>query len=226
MVDWFGSFPVAPLLFAFLIPIVYSLVKRKELKSILLMTACSVGVVAFYPITNFLSSSIPLFGYLIGKVILFVLFPIGTIFFIERWSIKDIFTNLGVRKENLKKSILYGLLAAVVTIAITTLIITSSQIDSVYSTVMFFESFTEEFFFRGFLLLYLMKKTSPKVAYATSILGFILIHPQNFDNLFIISTMVQGVLMTVIADKTKNIVGPWVGHGLNRVVPSLLRILF
>ncbi len=130
--------------------------------------------------------------------------------------------NLGVRKKNMSKSVLYGLVAAVITVVIT-MVVATTTFDLFFRIIMFFESFTEEFFFRGFLFLYLLTKTNKKVAYATSILGFVLIHPQHFTSLFLLSTIAQALLLTIVADKTGNIVGPWVSHGLNRFLPSLIK---
>jgi len=235
MVAGFQSFPLKPMLLALLIPLVYSLCKvrkkdRKELKPILLISLCSVGTVIFYGITYYLSNYLgafgTLFGYSIGKFILFVLLPMATIFYIERWPAKKIFSELGVKKAGIEKSVLYGLLVAVVTIIITIFVSVRADFDLTYRTIMFFEAFTEEFFFRGFLFLYLAKKTNRKVAYATSILGFILIHPQHFISPFLISTITQGILMTIVADKTDNVVGPWIGHGLNRFVPPMIKMFF
>jgi len=220
---------LAVFLFALLIPIIYSLKNdKKELKSIFLITLCCIALVIFYPITDYLSILIPLIGYSLGKFILFVMFPVITVFYIENWNLKDIFSKLGVKKKNISKSVFYGLITAIVTIIITVFILSftliESQFDLVYRTIMFFEAFTEEFFFRGFLFLYLIKKTDLKVAYATSILGFILIHPQHFSRWFLISTISQGILLTIVAEKTKNIIGTWLSHGLNRFVPTLIRI--
>ena len=136
---------------------------------------------------------------------------------------KDILSKLGIRKENLAKSLIYGLIAAAITITITVLVIQTMPFDWVYRIIMFFEAFTEEFFFRGLLFLYLLSKTDLKVAYVTSILGFVLMHPQHFSSFFLISTITQGILLTVVVHKTKNITGAWVGHGLNRFFPVLLR---
>jgi membrane protease YdiL (CAAX protease family) len=154
------------------------------------MILCSVGIIIFYPINSYLGNSIPFLGYTIDKLILFVLFPIITVFYIERWNLKNIFKNLGVCKKNLWRSILYGSLAAVVTIIIAIMVSTTSN-DLVNMTILFFEAFTEEFFFRGFFFLYLLKKTNLKIAYITSILGFVLMHPQHFTRLFLISTITQ-----------------------------------
>ncbi len=180
-------------------------------------------MVVFYPLIYYLSQAIPLFGYTIGKFILFVFLPIIIIFYVERWKLKAILSNLGIRKENLRKSMVYGVLAGVITIIITVFLISTTSIDLPYRIIMFFEAFTEEFFFRGFLFIYLLAKTERKIAYVTSILGFVLIHPQHFLSPFLISTITQGILLTMVTDKTKNIIGAWVGHGLNRVFPVLIR---
>jgi len=214
---------ISPFLLALLIPISYSLIRnRKELKTLLLIFICSLVIVVFYPITSYLATIMPMFGYSIGKLLLFVLLPTVTVFYIERWHIKEIFSNLGVRKKGIRESVLYGLAAALITI-IVSMAVASYQPDVIGRIVLFFEAFTEEFFFRGFLLLYLTEKTTSKIAYTTSILGFILIHPQHFGSLFLISTIAQGVLLAIVADKTKNIIGPWISHGLNRLVPVLIK---
>ncbi|NIO21284.1 MAG: CPBP family intramembrane metalloprotease [Candidatus Aenigmarchaeota archaeon] len=207
-----------------LIPLAYSLKnRRKNLKPILAIIICSLTMVVFYPLIYYLSQAIPLFGYTIGKFILFVFLPIIIIFYVERWKLKAILSNLGIRKENLRKSMVYGVLAGVITIIITVFLISTTSIDLPYRIIMFFEAFTEEFFFRGFLFIYLLAKTERKIAYVTSILGFVLIHPQHFLSPFLISTITQGILLTMVTDKTKNIIGAWVGHGLNRVFPVLIR---
>ncbi len=209
--------PVVLLVPVSLIPLLYSLRwKREILRDILLLTLLSVLIVLFYPLISYT-------GYALGKFILFVFLPIAFIYFIERWSVRDILINAGVRRENLVASIGYGLAAAVVTIAITVLVSSSApELDFLWSIIMFFESFTEEFFFRGVLFLYLLQKTNRWVSYLTSILGFVLIHPQHFTSLFILSTITQAVILAVVVDSTRNITGPWIAHGLNRIIPKLL----
>lgn len=224
MVIDLGSFPIALLIFALLIPIAYSLKNnRKNLRSILFITIASIGTIVLYPLVSFLSSAIPSFGYTIGKTIIFVILPIITILYIERCKLKDVFRKLGVRRTNLPRSVLFGIAVGIITITITVFVSSITQFDILFRSIMFFESFTEEFFFRGFLFLYLLSKTNFNVAFLTSVLGFILVHPQNFTTLFIISTIAQGVLNTVVAHKTKNIIGPWVSHGMNRFFPPLIR---
>jgi membrane protease YdiL (CAAX protease family) len=224
-----GMHPIALLIFALLIPLIYCAKwKKKELKDVALLTISIVVIILLYPLVIYLSCiiTVPGVGYSLGKFILFVILPIATISYIEKWNVREILFKVGVRKENLNKSIIYGVAAAVITIVITIFLVsTPSKLYIIFHIVMFFEAFTEEFLFRGVLFLYLVQKTNLKVAYSTSIIGFILVHPQHFTSMFILSTTAQAVLLTIVADKTKNVIGPWIGHGLNRVVPPLIRIV-
>lgn len=226
-----GISPIAPMMLAFLIPIIYNLSKgkkeREKLRPIIMIVFCSMAIVVFYPLTSYLYTFAPIkyFGYSIGKFILFVLLPAATILYVEGWGLKKIFDSLGVRKKNIRKSIAYGMFATLITVTVTLAVMENYSFDFFNSTILFFESFTEEFFFRGFLFLYLLKKTDRDIAFATSTSAFVLAHPQHFTELFLISTVVQGILLAWVTDKTKNIIGPWISHGLNRFVPALLRNL-
>ena len=221
---YIGANPIILLLLPTLLPIIYNFLKKRPLKPVLLIYLCCILVVLAYPLVDYLSK-LHVLGYTIGKFLLFVLLPVLFVFYLERWNIKEIFGKLGVGKNNLRKSVLYGLIGSIIMISVTFLVSSSSQFDLVYSTIMFFESFNEEFFFRGFLLLYLMSKTDFKLTYLTSILAFVLIHPQHFDSIYILSAITQALLTTHITSKTKNILGPWFLHGLNRLVPGILKAI-
>ena len=219
-------FPTSPMMLAFLIPIAYSLnSKKRNLRMILIIALCGLGTVLFYSLTSYLYMLpyLGILGYSIGKFVLFVMLPLATVMYIEGHGWKKALKGLGVRMKNLESSVLYGLLAAAVTIIVTLFVMRGAEYDPLHHTILFFEAFNEEFFFRGFLFLYLTRKTSRDIAFATSTSAFVLAHPQHFTELFLISTIVQGVLLTWVADKTKNIVGPWVGHGLNRCVPAFIK---
>ena len=82
--------------------------------------------------------------------------------------------------------------------------------------VYFVESITEEFFFRGLLFLFLWRFTSLKVAYVTSVSSFVLMHPNNLADVFILSTIVQGFLTVEVCRRSKNLLGAWIVHGANR----------
>jgi hypothetical protein len=52
-------------------------------------------------------------------------------------------------------------------------------------------------------------------------------HPQNLTNIFIIGTIVQGILTIEIARRSQNIIGSWLLHGSNRffelvIIPLLM----
>lgn len=221
-------FPTVLMLLAMVIPITYSLRQnKKNLKAILMILACCVVCVLLYPLVFFLTNKFSAAGYLIGKLIVFVIVPFGSVAYIERWSAVDIFKNMGVRKKNLSNSIIYGMGALVITVAIW-LAITWRQKGwfSASSVIMGAEAFNEEFFFRGFLFLYLWHKTEIKTAYATAVVGFVLAHGQYLMvPVFFVPAFVQGILLVVVVHKTENIIGPWASHGLNRVLPPLLRLL-
>ncbi len=221
-----GLFPVALLLPVLLIPIGYCLGwKRVAARSVLGLSGCCVLVVLLYPAVFFLSDALGILGYAIGKFALFVCLPLAAVVYLEGREVRAALANLGLQRLNVRKSLLLGMLAAVVMIAVTVLVTSAQPIDLFIDAVLFVEAFTEEFLFRGVLLLYLATKTTPWVAYATSILGFIAVHPQNFESWFLVSTVLQAVLLAVVAARTQNLAGPWLAHGLTRSVPQAIRVL-
>lgn len=222
-----GIFPIALMLLVLVIPILYCIKRKKtSLRKVVLISVCCIFIVILYPITTYLGNIIePTLGYFLGKLILFTFLPFVTILYLERWKIKTTCIELGVKKEKLMMSILLGLGVLIITVIISLIVIKWGQTESpsaYWNTIMFFDAFTEEFLFRGVLLLYLWKITDLKIAYATSVLAFILAHPQNFTSLFLISTAAQGILLGIATYKTKNLVGPWISHGLNRVIPQII----
>jgi membrane protease YdiL (CAAX protease family) len=225
-----GIFPIALMLLALVIPLVYCIKwKKTNLRKVVLIFICCIFIVVLYPITIYLGNIIePTLGYFLGKLILFTLFPFIAILYLERWKIKTTLIELGVKKEKLMTSILLGLGVLLITVIIALLIYRwghAAPFSSYWNTIMFFDAFNEEFLFRGVLLLYLWKITDLKIAYATSVLAFILAHPQNFTSLYLISTAAQGILLGIVTYKTKNLVGPWISHGLNRVIPQIIAAL-
>ena len=224
-----GMFPIALMLLALFIPLIYCLKWRREsLRKVVIIFICCILIVIGYRITVDLGKIIePILGYFIGKFILFTLFPLLVILYLEKSKIKTALMQTGVRKDKVSVSFLLGLGALAIT-ATLTLIIWWGKIEpnSVYwNFVMFFEAFNEEFLFRGVLLLYLWKITNLKVAYSTSVLAFILAHPQHLTQMSLIIVIMQGILWGVITYKTKNLIGSWVSHGLNRIIPSLTCIV-
>ncbi len=221
-------FPIAPMLIALIIPLLYSIIwKRDSFLKIAVISLCCLLIVVLYPLVTFLSNLVPSIGYFIGKLILFTILPLFVILYFERWTIKNAISQLGITKKNLGKSIFLGVCFLIITVIIS--IATSWGAEGVtdifWNIIMFFEAFNEEFLFRGVLFLYLWKLTDIKVAYTTSILAFILAHPGHFTQLFILSTIAQGILLAIVTHKTKNIIGPWISHGLNRVIPQIIRVI-
>jgi membrane protease YdiL (CAAX protease family) len=166
-------------------------------------------------------------AYLIIKSILFTILPIIYIFYIEKWNIKKILNELGIRKEKIRYSIFLSLIVLLITLFVGVIILWGYQgNDSIYwNLIMFFDAFNEEILFRGVLLLYIGKITNIKVGFSTSVIAFVLAHPQHFDQLFLISTIIQGLLLGLVTYKTKNIIGPWISHGLNRTIVQIIRII-
>ena len=225
-----GIFPIALMLLALIIPVVYCIIwKKTNLRNVVLIFICCIFIVILYPIITYFGNIIePMLGYLLGKLILFTLLPFVTILYLERWKIKTTVIDLGVQKEKLIISILLGLGTLLITVVIALLIYGWGQAEppsAYWNTIVFFDAFNEEFLFRGVLLLYLWKITDLKIAYATSVLAFILAHPQHFTSLYLISTTAQGILLGIVTYKTKNLIGPWISHGLNRVIPQILSAL-
>ena len=226
----FGIFPIALIPFVLVIPIFYCIKwKKTNLRKVVLISICCIFIVILYPITIYLGDIIePTIGYFLGKLILFTLLPFITILYLERWKIKTAFRELGIKKEKLMMSILLGLGVLIITVILSLILIKWGPTEppsAYWTTIMFLDAFNEEFLFRGVLLLYLWKITDLKIAYVTSVLAFTLAHSQNFTSLYIISTVAQGILLGIVTYKTKNLVGPWISHGLNRVIPQIIAAL-
>ena len=119
-----GIFPIALMLLALVIPIVYCIKwKKTNLRKVVLIFICCIFIVVLYPITTFLGNIMePTLGYFLGKLILFTLLPFVTILYLERWKIKTTLMELGVKKEKLMMSILLGLGALLITVIIALLI--------------------------------------------------------------------------------------------------------
>lgn len=227
---YLGMFPIALMLLALPIPVIYCLKWKKEsLRKVIAISICCIFIVFLYRITNDLGKIIePTLGYFIGKLILFTIFPLTMILILEQGKIKTALTEVGIKKDKLALSILLGLGALVITVILALIIYGWGQIEpasAYWNIVMFFEAFNEEFLFRGVLLLYLWKITDLKVAYATSVLAFILAHPQHLTSISLIGVAAQGILLGIVTYRTKNLVGPWISHGLNRIIPQILGVI-
>lgn len=207
------------------LPLAYAVkYKRDSLIEIGVITFTMIFiVVAYWPLICGFNSS----AYIVTKFLLFVLIPLVVLYI--TWRIRNktkkkkqefSFKQFGITEEGFEKSLKLGFLFIPIMLLVTFIakymIGGSFNGDFSLGVVSFVESFTEEFFFRGILFIFLMSRTNLKIAYITSFASFILMHPQNFSNPFIISTIVQGFLTIEICRRSKNLVGPWVLHGTNR----------
>jgi len=218
--------PVLLMPLAIIIPMIYCQKWKKEnFERVLVLFIILLAIVIFYQIVVYLNNILSYFGYFLGKFILFTLLPLVIIIHFEKWKIKEGLIKLGISKEKIWMSIFLGLGALMVTLFLGLIIEWGQEgnISFYWNTVMFFEAFNEEFLFRGVLFLYLWKITDIKVAYATSIIAFTLAHPQHFTSPFLASTIAQGILLAIVTHKTKNIIGPWLSHGLNRTLIQIIR---
>ena len=232
------NFFLWPMLIPMIIPIVYGIkYKRESLLEICIITFSMIFiVVAYWPLTLGLNSS----ANIVTKFLLFVLVPL--VFLYTSWKIRNkhkkkkqeySFKQFGLTEEEFEKSLNLGFLFLPIMLFVTFLVkyVVGGTFDSNFplGVVSFVESFTEEFFFRGILFIFLLSRTNLKIAYITSFASFILMHPHNFSNPFIISTIVQGLLTIEICRRSKNLVGAWVLHGTNRffsivIIPLILFI--
>ena len=213
------------MLIPMIIPIIYGIkYKRDSLLEIIIITLVMIFIVILYwPLTLGLNSS----ANIITKFLLFVLVPLFFLYLSykirnkqRRKKLEFQYNQFGITSNGIKKSLKLGFLFLPLMLFITylakTMIGGTLYPNFPLGIVSFIESFTEEFFFRGILFLFLMSKTNLKIAYITSLLSFILIHPQNFTNLFIISTIIQGLITIEICRRTSNLAGAWIVHGTNR----------
>ena len=207
------------------LPLAYAVkYKRDSLIEIGVITFTMVLIViAYWPLTLGLNST----SNIITKFLLFVLVPLAFLYI--KWKIQkkpkkvkqeNSFEQFGIKEEGFDKSLTLGLLFLPIMLIVTFLAkyMIGGTLDANFSVgvVSFVESFTEEFFFRGILFIFLLSRTNLKIAYVTSLTSFVLMHPQNSTNPFIISTIAQGFLTIEICRRSKNLVGAWVLHGTNR----------
>ena len=219
-------YPTTALVFVLVIPIVYCWRWKKEnQEKVTVIWFYGLVATIFYGSVLYLADHISHGGYFLGKLILFTIIPLYVYLYLEKGGIRTALTKLGVHKEKITSSILWGIGAAIVTLIIGLAVAWEQEgTTSLYwNIVMFCDAFNEEFLYRGFFFLYIWKLTDIKIAYLTSNLAFILTHPQHFHSLFIVSTITQGLLLTRVTHKTKNILGPWISHGLNRTIIQFIR---
>ena len=216
-----------PMLLPLLIPILYCYKNKKEaLNEVFIITLSMAIIVIFYwPLTTTFYSVANIYT----KTVLFVIIPAGFLFLYDKSrsiksdSYKSIFKleTFGITNKGIDKSLIFALIFTPIMIITTIIVLNLNNYgygtDFYTGTVYFVESFTEEFLFRGILFLFLASRINIQVAYWTSLLSFILMHPQYMPDSILIITIVQGFLTLEICRRSKNMIGAWTLHGINRI---------
>lgn len=206
------------MLIPMLLPLVYSSIYKKEsFREIAMITFLMIVLVILYwPLTILIITP----ANIVVKFFLFVVLPVPALVILQRNKKPLSFNQYGIQKKGIGKSVLLSVMFLPLMI-LTTFMVKyysggMSQPDLFLGSVSFIESFTEEFFFRGILFLFLLQKTNLKIAYVVSLACFVLMHPQNFTNLFLLSTVAQGILTIEMCRRSENLTGAWILHGTNR----------
>lgn len=220
-----------PMLVPMIIPLIYCFRYKKESLAEIgtIATSMILIVVIYSPLlaSNFLSNQ----TYIAVKFLLFIILPLMCLFILKRNKSFLKLEQFGIKLEGIKKSLWLCLLFLPIMLVVTIVIQYVNGItvdaDALTGIVSFFESFTEEFFFRGILFIFLLNRTNLKIAYVTSLASFVLVHPQHFITIFLVATIVQGILTIEICRRSNNLTGAWLLHGINRffiiaIVPLLL----
>jgi hypothetical protein len=220
-----------PILLPLILLVVYAIVRHRKVFrfSILLLVVEICIVILYWPLISLgLFSS---FTYIFVKYLLFIFIPLLLIVLFTENQVKDQLLIIGLGKKGLKRSMIFFLLflpVMFIVSGVVTYLSGNFYPSSLYFGVLsFFESFSEEFFFRGVLFLVLLTYVDIRLAYVISLASFILVHPQHLTSLFILPTVVQGILTLEIVRRSNNLVGAWFLHGVNRiflllVIPFLL----
>jgi len=177
-----------------------------------------------------LTEALILFSSII-TVSIFLAVPIIWYLLVNKYSIKEILNSLKLRSERIDEAFLWGILAAIsmlVIVFIIGYILYSWGIDqedlsniedlagnlSIVSMVFIIvvQSFSEEVFFRGFLLGKIDSVAGEKMAIFVTAILFGLAHMSYGDIYPTIMPMIMGVLLGFVVFKTKNLYAAIVAH--------------
>lgn len=189
------------------------------------------------------------------KVILFLLVPI-TYYFLFKEEIKDIKKIFIPRSEDFLKSLILGIIMYIIIISGYFLLrnvidfslitknltsdvgVTSNNYLYVTTYIALFNSFLEEFFFRGFAFITLKKQTNKIFAYIFSSLTFSIYHAGMTTGWFnpiiyilmLIGLFIGGCILNYLNEKCNNIYPSWLVHmfanfGINTVGLILFKII-
>ncbi len=175
------DFFLLPMLVPMFLPIFYCIkYKRESLAEIVaIILTMTFIVIAYWPLSNLIITS----QNILVKIILFIILPIIILFTFKHDGHILNLGQFGIRKNGLKKSLWLCALFLPIMLGVTFVIKyfngTFYDAGVLAGTISFFEAFSEEFFFRGVLFIFLLSRTNLKIAYITSLASFILMHPPN-----------------------------------------------
>jgi len=207
--------PIALLIFAF-----YKRIDKRPFWDLLLMSLPSAVLYTWF-IGKITTLALHAYFYASIKFILFVL-PGLVIMELHGYELGE----FGLTRKRLILSLYLGLGVLLVTMFFYAFILPEVEYFApvsffTFSIPMFLDAFNEEFLFRSVYFLFVYKKSDNLwLAFAASSLVTILWHP--FEPIRITTAFVQGALLCYVFYRSKNIVGPWVSHGLNRTFVQLL----
>jgi membrane protease YdiL (CAAX protease family) len=177
-------------------------------------------------------------------LVLFIIFPIIWYYSINGYNFKNIFLSLKLKKENIKISILWGIITVILAFVIIAFVgglfqifgfdLTDSsnipQLELYFSIpsiliLITIQPIGEEIFFRGFLLDKFTNIFGTKTAIIMNSILFGIAH-LSFGNIYpAILTFIIGLILSILVIKTNNLYSAIIAHVLFNVISFSLYIL-
>lgn len=174
----------------------------------------------------------------LSKILFFIIIPLIFIKLIKKESFKKALNYKKIDKNHLKLGIIFGFISFAIVLAAYFILkgfidmngileemqtksrITSGNFILIGLYITFFNSFLEEFFFRGFIFLNLFKLNMKKTAYIYSSFLFGLYHIGIFKNWFnpilmilaLIGLITIGFIFNYLDTKSDNFINSWINH--------------
>jgi membrane protease YdiL (CAAX protease family) len=162
--------------------------------------------------------------------------------FVNQIPLKEMFKKLQLRREGLSNAILWGFITVIIAFAVTMAIglfymyitkIDPSKFSNIPDLQQLFsitslyllvtlQPFCEEFFFRGFLLEKITKRSGPIVAIVSTSILFGISHLSYTYAYAAIIAVILGVLFAVVVLKTKNLYSAIFAHTLINIASLTL----
>jgi membrane protease YdiL (CAAX protease family) len=162
--------------------------------------------------------------------------------FVNKISLKEMFTRLQLKREGLSNAVLWGFITVIIAFAITMAIgllymyimkIDPSKFSNIPDLQQLFsipslyllvslQPFCEEFFFRGFLLEKITKRSGPAIAIVITSILFGVSHLSYTYAYAAIIAVILGVLLAVVVVKTKNLYSAIFAHTLINIASLTL----